>query len=102
MELCNGDCTKCTAKHYSGILTGCKIFNSIIRANEMKEEAYRAMKNYWENKEQVEEMEILIYKNTQGEQVPVELYDPVEILINGKWIELNLESLSFEKSEEDI
>ncbi|MBU0778087.1 hypothetical protein KKH23_05545 [Patescibacteria group bacterium] len=51
MELCNGDCTKCTAKHYSGILTGCKIFNSIIRANEMKEEAYRAMKNYWENKE---------------------------------------------------
>jgi len=51
MELCNGDCTKCTAKQYGGILTSCKIFNSIIRANEMKQEAYRAMKEYYQDKE---------------------------------------------------
>jgi len=50
MELCDRNCNKCTAKEYSGHPTGCKIMNSMIKANEMKQEAYRSMKSYWDNK----------------------------------------------------
>ena len=53
MELCDKDCDNCPAKQYGGIYTRCKIMNSIIRLNEMKIEAYRSMKDYWDNKEQV-------------------------------------------------
>ena len=50
MVFCDKNCDKCTARDVNSYVTSCKIMNSMIKANEMKQEAYRSMKSYWDNK----------------------------------------------------